>query len=132
MKVSILQVHDTVFLQESFGDLVDFFNSYEDLKLQTIQVRYLSKKKCSKPNRPSRNIHGILTAGTQVLHSLSFVEDPTRIFRAVRFEQRYQWSISQQTMVSTANLCPIFDSVIWTRLTRQHCTDSRSYRVRRS
>ena len=28
-----------------------------------------------------------------VLHSLSFVEDPTRIFRAIRFEQRYGFKI---------------------------------------
>lgn len=32
-----------------------------------------------------------------VIHSLSFIEDPTRIIRAIRFEQRYQFMISQQT-----------------------------------
>ncbi len=33
----------------------------------------------------------------RVLHNLSFVEDPTRVFRAVRFEQRLGFKIGQQT-----------------------------------
>jgi tRNA nucleotidyltransferase (CCA-adding enzyme) len=32
-----------------------------------------------------------------VIHNLSFVEDPTRAFRAVRFEQRYNFRIGPQT-----------------------------------
>ncbi|MCI5142099.1 MAG: CBS domain-containing protein [Candidatus Electrothrix sp. ATG1] len=52
-----------------FGLLVDFFNSQNDLKERRIRV----------------------------LHNLSFVEDPTRIFRAVRFEQRLDFTISRHT-----------------------------------
>ena len=33
----------------------------------------------------------------RVLHSLSFIEDPTRILRAVRFEQRFQFQIEPRT-----------------------------------
>jgi len=44
-----------------FGILYDFFDGISDLKEGTVRV----------------------------LHNLSFVEDPTRIFRAVRFEQRF-------------------------------------------
>jgi tRNA nucleotidyltransferase (CCA-adding enzyme) len=33
----------------------------------------------------------------RVLHNLSFVEDPTRVFRAVRFEQRLGFEIGKQT-----------------------------------
>ncbi|RLB67665.1 MAG: polya polymerase, partial [Deltaproteobacteria bacterium] len=33
----------------------------------------------------------------RVLHNLSFVEDPTRVFRAVRFEQRLDFKIGKQT-----------------------------------
>jgi hypothetical protein len=29
-----------------------------------------------------------------VLHNLSFVEDPTRVFRAIRFEQRFVLKIA--------------------------------------
>ena len=32
------------------------------------------------------------------MHSLSFVDDPTRILRAVRFEQRFSFSIEDRTM----------------------------------
>jgi tRNA nucleotidyltransferase (CCA-adding enzyme) len=34
----------------------------------------------------------------RVLHSLSFVDDPTRILRAVRFEQRFDFHIEDRTM----------------------------------
>jgi tRNA nucleotidyltransferase (CCA-adding enzyme) len=33
----------------------------------------------------------------RVLHSLSFVDDPTRLLRAVRFEQRFQFQIEKRT-----------------------------------
>ncbi len=33
----------------------------------------------------------------KILHNLSFVEDPTRIFRAVRFEQRFGFKIEPHT-----------------------------------
>lgn len=52
-----------------FGLLVDFFSAQRDIKEKTIRV----------------------------LHSLSFVEDPTRIFRAVRFEQRFGFTIGKMT-----------------------------------
>ncbi len=52
-----------------FGRLVDFFGGQKDIKQKKIRV----------------------------LHSLSFVEDPTRILRAIRFEQRYGFSLGAQT-----------------------------------
>jgi tRNA nucleotidyltransferase (CCA-adding enzyme) len=54
---------------DNFGTLVDFFNSQNDLKERRIRV----------------------------LHNLSFVEDPTRIFRAIRFEQRLDFRITRHT-----------------------------------
>ena len=52
-----------------FGELLDPFNGRNDLK------------------------EGIIRA----LHDLSFVDDPTRIFRAVRFEQRFDFRIEPHT-----------------------------------
>lgn len=52
-----------------FGTLFDFFNCQNDLKGKIIRV----------------------------LHNLSFVEDPTRIFRAIRFEQRMGFKIDAHT-----------------------------------
>src|SRR5512139_539121 len=37
-------------------------------------------------------------SGFGVLHSLSFVEDPTRILRAMRFERRFGFTISRHTL----------------------------------
>lgn len=34
----------------------------------------------------------------RVLHNLSFIEDPSRMFRAIRFEQRNQFEIGKQTI----------------------------------
>lgn len=53
-----------------FGDFLDFFNGKLDLE------------------------QGII----RVLYNLSFVEDPTRIMRAIRFESRYGFTIEEQTM----------------------------------
>lgn len=55
---------------KKFGNIVDFFNGREDLEQGLIRV----------------------------LHNLSFIEDPIRILRAVRFEQRYGFKIEQQTL----------------------------------
>jgi len=54
---------------ESFGTLNDFFNCQNDLKHKAIKV----------------------------LHNLSFVEDPTRIFRAIRLEKRMDFTIAKHT-----------------------------------
>lgn len=54
---------------EDFGKLLDPFNGRKDLKEATIRV----------------------------LHDLSFIDDPTRIFRAVRFEQRFDFKIEPHT-----------------------------------
>jgi len=55
--------------QDSFGQMLDFFGGQRDLKDKSIRI----------------------------LHNLSFIEDPTRLFRAVRFEQRLGFSIGRQT-----------------------------------
>ncbi len=59
-----------------FGTLIDFFGGYRDLKEGVIRV----------------------------LHNLSFIEDPTRIFRAVRYENRYGFRMDEQTR-SLARSC---------------------------
>jgi len=53
----------------NFGELIDFFGGIKDIKDKVIRV----------------------------LHNLSFVEDPTRIFRAIRFEQRFKFQIAKHT-----------------------------------
>ena len=54
---------------DRFGILIDFFSAQKDIKGKMIRV----------------------------LHNLSFVEDPTRVFRAIRFEQRFGFSIGKLT-----------------------------------
>ncbi|MBU1895107.1 MAG: hypothetical protein KJ983_04775, partial [Candidatus Omnitrophica bacterium] len=55
--------------KKKFGVFIDFFNGMDDLKKGIIRV----------------------------LHDKSFIDDPTRIFRAVRFEQRFKFSIEKHT-----------------------------------
>jgi tRNA nucleotidyltransferase (CCA-adding enzyme) len=52
-----------------FGVLIDFFSAQKDIKEKVIRV----------------------------LHNLSFVEDPTRVFRAIRFEQRFGFTVGKLT-----------------------------------
>jgi tRNA nucleotidyltransferase (CCA-adding enzyme) len=54
---------------DDFGTVLDFFGGLADLHA------------------------GVL----RVLHNLSFIEDPTRIFRAVRYENRYGFRMDEQT-----------------------------------
>jgi tRNA nucleotidyltransferase (CCA-adding enzyme) len=54
---------------KAFGELIDFFGGIKDIKEKIIRV----------------------------LHNLSFVEDPTRVFRAIRFEQRFGFQIGKHT-----------------------------------
>jgi len=53
-----------------FGELIDFFGAQRDIKEKVLRV----------------------------LHSLSFVEDPTRILRAMRFERRFGFTVSKHTL----------------------------------
>jgi len=54
---------------KGFGELIDFFGGVRDIKAKVVRV----------------------------LHNLSFVEDPTRVFRAIRFEQRLGFQIGKHT-----------------------------------
>ncbi|HPI02745.1 MAG TPA: CBS domain-containing protein [Candidatus Goldiibacteriota bacterium] len=53
-----------------FGRFNDYFNGFEDLQKGIIRT----------------------------LYNMSFIDDPTRILRAVRFEQRYNFKIEENTM----------------------------------
>lgn len=55
---------------DRFGDLIDYFGGRKDLEDGYIRI----------------------------LYNLSFVEDPTRILRAIRFEQRYHFNIEPDTL----------------------------------
>jgi len=55
--------------QNDFGDITDYFGGREDLERGLVRV----------------------------LHNLSFVEDPTRLLRGVRFEKRYAMDLEPQT-----------------------------------
>ncbi len=59
------------------GLLIDFFGGRSDIKQKKIRV----------------------------LHNLSFCDDPLRIFRAVRFEQRYNFKIEPKTLKLIKDSC---------------------------
>lgn len=52
----------------------------------------------------------------RVLHSLSFVDDPTRLMRAVRFEQRFEFQIEARTRELMAEAHPMLRQVSGDRL----------------
>jgi tRNA nucleotidyltransferase (CCA-adding enzyme) len=52
----------------------------------------------------------------RVLHSLSFIDDPTRLLRAVRFEQRFGFTIEPRTLQLMEEACPLLNQVSGDRL----------------
>jgi tRNA nucleotidyltransferase (CCA-adding enzyme) len=52
----------------------------------------------------------------KVLHSLSFVDDPTRLLRAARFEQRFQFKIEARTLQLMKEARPLLKQVSGDRL----------------
>ena len=52
----------------------------------------------------------------RVLHSLSFVDDPTRILRAVRLEQRLKFHIEPRTLELIEEALPLLDRVSGARI----------------
>jgi len=77
-----------------FGELIDYFGGWDDLHQGTIRV----------------------------LHSLSFVDDPTRALRAIRFATRFNFSISNDTqrLIRSAVESRVLDKLsgkrLWTEL----------------
>ena len=74
--------------QNSFGDVLDFWGGERDLRDKLIRV----------------------------LHSISFVDDATRILRAVRFEQRFGFSIEPRTLELLQAALPLMRRVSGDRL----------------
>jgi tRNA nucleotidyltransferase (CCA-adding enzyme) len=60
-----------------------------------------------------RDVRGGLV---RVLHSLSFVDDPTRMMRAVRFEQRFSFQIEERTLQLIQEARPLVRQVSGDRL----------------
>jgi len=52
----------------------------------------------------------------RVLHSLSFMDDPTRILRAVRLEQRFEFQIVDRTLELLNEAIPLLDRVSGERI----------------
>ncbi len=52
----------------------------------------------------------------RALHSLSFVDDPTRMLRAVRYEQRYEFQIGERTLQLLLEAKPLLDRVSGDRI----------------
>jgi tRNA nucleotidyltransferase (CCA-adding enzyme) len=52
----------------------------------------------------------------RVLHSLSFVDDPTRMLRAVRFEQRFEFQIEERTLELINGAIPLLERVSGDRI----------------
>lgn len=78
---------------DRYGELVDFFGGRMDIQRREIRV----------------------------LHSLSFIDDPTRALRAVRYARRLDFSIAPDTrhLVTTAFAEGVFDRLSGQRLRRE-------------
>ncbi len=73
-----------------FGLLIDFFGGQRDIREKTVRV----------------------------LHNLSYVEDPTRAFRAIRFAERFGFKLSKHTehLIKSAIQMNLFERLSGSRL----------------
>ncbi len=71
-----------------YGDLYDYWGGFDDLRKGQIRV----------------------------LHSISFVDDPTRMLRAVRFEQRFGFRIEDRTLQLLCEALPLMHRVSGDRI----------------
>jgi tRNA nucleotidyltransferase (CCA-adding enzyme) len=71
-----------------YGDLHDYWGGYNDLQQGLVRV----------------------------LHSISFVDDPTRMLRAVRYEQRYNFQIGKRTLQLLLEARPLMSRVSGDRI----------------
>lgn len=73
-----------------FGMLIDFFGGQRDIREKTIRV----------------------------LHNLSYIEDPTRAFRAIRFSERFGFKLSKHTenLIKSAIKMNLFEKLSGSRL----------------
>jgi len=71
-----------------YGELYDYWNGENDIR------------------------HGLV----RVLHSLSFIDDPTRLLRAVRFEQRFNFRIENRTLQLMDEALPMLKQVSGQRI----------------
>ncbi len=86
----------------SFGQVIDFFDGARDIKERSIRV----------------------------LHNLAFVEDPTRILRAIRFSSRFGFAIGKHTLtlMKGAIRINVFDKVEGKRILNEliHILDEKN------
>jgi tRNA nucleotidyltransferase (CCA-adding enzyme) len=75
---------------KDFGLLIDFFGGQRDIREKTIRV----------------------------LHNLSYIEDPTRTFRAIRFSERFGFKLSKHTenLIKSAIKMKLFEKLSGSRL----------------
>jgi tRNA nucleotidyltransferase (CCA-adding enzyme) len=71
--------------QKYFGKLIDYFGGIKDLKNKKIRI----------------------------LHNLSFIDDPTRLLRAIRFKERYGFTLERETrrLFNQAKELKVLDNV---------------------
>ncbi|MBC2856616.1 MAG: CBS domain-containing protein [Cetobacterium sp.] len=74
----------------NFGNLLDYFKGYQDIKNKLIRV----------------------------IHKISFIEDPTRIVRAIRFASRYDFTIEETTekLIFEAIDLDLLEKISWSRI----------------
>jgi len=73
---------------DHFGELIDLHGGERDLRAKVVRV----------------------------LHARSFVDDPTRLFRAARFEQRFDWQVAPETLTLMPDALTVIDQVSGDRL----------------
>jgi tRNA nucleotidyltransferase (CCA-adding enzyme) len=87
-----------------FGDLLDYWGGMADIRAKKIRV----------------------------LHSLSFIDDPTRILRAVRFEKNFKFNIDERTEDLLISALPLLQKISGDRIRRELISIFKSHNLKAS
>lgn len=99
LKVDIATARQEKYPYPAALPVVDSGSLSEDLKRRdfTINAMAISLDKQQEIIDPFGGQNDLSTGRIRILHNLSFKDDPTRIFRAVRFSQRFDFKIEPKT-----------------------------------
>lgn len=81
--------------------IVEFSNIIDDLKRRDFTINSIAisliKKNMFEIVDPTGGVNDLKKKLIKIIHNKSFIDDPTRIFRAIRFKERFNFKIEKNT-----------------------------------
>lgn len=101
IRIDLSMTRKETYPQPAQLPIVEFSNIVEDLKRRDFTINSIAisliKKSMFEIVDPTGGIKDLKEKLIRIIHDKSFVDDPTRIFRAIRFKERFNFKIEKNT-----------------------------------